>query len=71
MDGKREASFSVPVVVLRIANAVLPSAAVGALASRDLNVRQLLEARSSGSGYRATLNVRERGLTKKIVVSLE
>ena len=71
VDGKRETSFSVPVFVLRIAHAMLPGAALDALARRGLNVRQLVEAKRSGSSYTATLRVRERGVEKKVVVSLE
>ncbi len=71
VDGERETSFSVPAFILRIANAILPGAALDALGKRGLNVRQLVEAKRTGSSYTATLCVRERGVEKKVVVSLE
>lgn len=71
VDGKREKSFSVPVFVLRIANVILPGAALDSLAKRGLNVRQLVEAKRTGSSYTATMRVRECGVEKKVVVSLE
>jgi hypothetical protein len=71
VDGKREISFSVPVFILRIANLILPGAALDALATRGLNVRHLVQAKRRGSSYTATLRVRERGVEKKVVVSLE
>jgi hypothetical protein len=71
IDGKRATSFSVPVAVLRIAGAVLPGAALGSLARRGLNVRQLLEAKRTGASYTTTMSVRERGVWTEVVVSLK
>jgi hypothetical protein len=71
VDGRRETSFSLPVVVLRIANAVLPGAALEPLATRGLNVRQVMEAKRNGSSYTAKMDVRERGMGNEVVVSLE
>jgi hypothetical protein len=71
VDGKRDLSFSVPVFVLRIANVILPAAALDSMARRGLNVRQLVDAKRTGASYTATMRVRERGVEKKVVVSLE
>jgi hypothetical protein len=71
VDGRRETSFSVPLVVLRIASAVLPGTALGSLAKRGLNLRQLVDAKRTGSSYTTTMSVRERGVWTEVVVSLK
>lgn len=71
IDGKHETSFSVPPFFLRMASALLPESALGAMARHGINVREILDADARGIAYSATLDVREHGISKVIAVSLK
>ncbi|MDF3833398.1 hypothetical protein P3W85_10610 [Cupriavidus basilensis] len=70
VDGKHETSFSVPTSVLRVANTLLPESALGSLAGIGLDVREILAATDKGMAYETSIDVREHGISKTVVVSL-
>lgn len=70
IDGKHETSISVPAFVLGIARTLLPESALSSLASRGINVREILEAKHKRIPYTASVDVCEHGISKKVVVSL-
>jgi len=70
VHGQHETTLSVPLFAVRALNAVLPSSALGALGMNGIDVAEILKAKRLGAGYSTTLDVCERGVTKRIVVSL-
>ena len=70
IDGKHETSISVPAFVLGIARTLLPESALSSLANNGINVREIMEAKHKGIAYMASVDVCERGVSKKVVVSL-
>jgi len=70
VEGRYETSFKVPTSMLRLANRFLPGAALSALADRGLELQSILVAHARGETYTETFMVRERGVLKRIVVSL-
>jgi hypothetical protein len=70
IEGKHETSFSVPAFVLGAAKALLPESALTSLANKGINVREIMEAKHKGVAYTTSVNVREHGVSKKVVVSL-
>jgi len=66
----REQMFTVPIFVLRLAVWLLPASAVRALLQKGLDLRAILAASRSGSFYRCELEVREKQVEKRLVVSL-
>lgn len=70
IDGKHETSFNVPVFVLDIARALLPESALISMARRGINLREILDANDRGIAYAVSIEVRERGINKKILISL-
>lgn len=70
IDGKHETSFNVPIFVFDIARTLLPDSALISLAKSGINVREILAAKDRGIAYIASIDVREHGFCKKIVVSL-
>jgi hypothetical protein len=70
IGGQRQTSFSVPIFVLGMARTLLPESALSSLANSGINVREILEAKDKGIAYAASVDVREHGISKKVVVSL-
>ena len=70
IDGKYETSFSFPAIVLSMAKTLLPESALTSLAASGINVRDILEAKHKRMPYKATVDVCEHGINKKVVVSL-
>lgn len=70
IDGEHETSFSVPTFVLGIAGTLLPESALSSLEKNGINVREILDAKDRGIAYTASIDVREHGISKKILVTL-
>jgi hypothetical protein len=70
IGGQRETSFSVPAFIFGIAKTLLPESALSSLANSGINVRAILEAKDRGIAYAASVDIREHGISKKVVVSL-
>lgn len=70
VEGKHETSISVPAFILGIAKALLPGSALSSLATKGIDVQEIMDAKLKGVAYKRTVNVRERGVSKKVVVSL-
>lgn len=70
IEGKHETSFSVPIFVVRAAKALMPKSALASLEDQGINIREIMEAKSKGIAYARSINVREHGVSKKVVVSL-
>ena len=70
INGKHETTISVPTFLIGVAKTLFPESALTALASRGINVRAIAEAKSQGAAYSTSIDVREHGIDKKIVVSL-
>jgi len=70
IDGKHETTFSIPTFILRIAQILLPQSALIALEKRGINLQEIADAKKQGISYSTTLDVREKGIDKRIVISL-
>ena len=70
INGEHETSFNVPAFVFGLARTLLPESALYSLAKSGINVRAILEAKDKGVTYTASVDVCERGINKKVVVSL-
>lgn len=70
IDGKHETTFSIPTFFMGIMQTLLPKSAIIALEKRGINLQAIADAKKQGTGYSTTLNVREKGIDKKIVMSL-
>ncbi len=70
IDGKHETTFSIPTFLIRIVQTLLPQSAIIALEKRGINLQAIADAKKQGVSYSTTLNVREKGIDKKIVISL-
>jgi len=70
VEGRYDTSFKVPTSALRLAHRFLPGAALSALADRGLEIGTILRAHAGGEAYSVTFMIRERGISKRVVVSL-
>ncbi|PSJ62218.1 hypothetical protein C7I85_07850 [Mesorhizobium soli] len=70
IDGKRETAFTMPAFVLGLARAIMPKSALASLESQGLDLPGLLEAKRAGKPCTKSFHVSEKGVSKKIVVSL-
>lgn len=70
VDGQHDTRFSFPASLLSVASALLPQAALSALANKGLDVPGMLLARKQGVAYTASVNVVEKGIRKTVVVSV-
>ncbi|WP_196259575.1 hypothetical protein [Pelagibacterium limicola] len=66
-----EASYTVPAFLVRFADKVLPRAAISALAGQGIDIPAIAEARRKGNAYSRSFDVVERGISKRVFVSLE
>lgn len=70
IDGKHETTFTVPFFLLRLLNLLMPGTALRALTHKGINVAEILAAGHLRQPYSTAIHVRERGIDKKVVVSL-
>ena len=68
--GRPEMHFSFPSQLLGWATVVLPRSALASLAGRGIDVTALLRARKRGVRYSSAIDVLEKGVLKRVVVSL-
>jgi len=67
---KREISLNFPNIVVWMARNLLPNAAKIELAAKGISLPEIEEARKNGKSYQAELTVSERGIQKRVVVTL-
>ncbi|HSD39005.1 MAG TPA: hypothetical protein VLC92_15945 [Rhodocyclaceae bacterium] len=67
---KHETTISVPGFVASVCSVLLPESAHVALASHGIKLREVAEARRNGAPYSASVAVSERGVNKRVVISL-
>jgi hypothetical protein len=70
IGAQRETFFTIPIFVLGMAKTLLPESALSSLTNSCINLREILEAKDKGIACAASVDVRERGISKKVVVSL-
>ncbi|MHC1701831.1 MAG: hypothetical protein AB9900_12820 [Humidesulfovibrio sp.] len=68
--GRHERTMTVPAFLVGMAKALLPEAALVALAAKGIDVRAIAGAMRKGTVYSTSLDVREHGVDKRVVVSL-
>ncbi|MDP3427546.1 MAG: hypothetical protein Q8S17_09240 [Humidesulfovibrio sp.] len=68
--GRRERTITVPASLVGMAKALLPEAALVALAAKGIDIRAIAGAMRQGAAYSTSLDVREHGVDKRVVVSL-
>lgn len=68
--GKHTATIRVPCFVFRLASALLPHVAHRSLAARGIDLREIKRAIDSKTPYWVAFAVCERGINKRILISL-
>ncbi len=63
-------TIKVPLLMLRVATKLLPKKTLTALEAKGIDVKQIFQAETSGGTYRKAIEVRERGINKKIILSV-
>jgi hypothetical protein len=67
---KREQNLHFPNLVVWMARRLLPNAAQIRLAAKGISLPAIEEARKNGKSWQAELTVLERGIQKRVVVTL-
>lgn len=70
MTGVREKTITLPMFLLRIVMWMMPRSTLNDMAARGLDLRAAIEASRQGVFYRREFPIRERGVDKRLVVSL-
>lgn len=64
-------AFTVPGFAVQTLEKCLPESAVRALAARHIDLQAIVQAKQQGQPYRAELQVREEGVEKTVVITVE
>ena len=70
INEKREQSLHFPNLVVWMARRLLPNAAQTELAAKGISLPAIDEARKNGQSYQAELTILERGIEKRVIVTL-
>lgn len=70
IDGRHEKTIKAPAFFISLANRILPQSGHAKLLAQGINLREMALANQRGASYSTSFSVRERGVDKKIVISL-
>lgn len=70
INEKREQSLRFPNLVVWMARRLLPNAAQTELAAKGISLPAIDEARKNGQSYQTELTILERGIEKRVIVTL-
>ncbi|CAB3665268.1 MAG: hypothetical protein J0I68_00835 [Achromobacter sp.] len=70
IDGQHEKTIKAPAFLVSLASKMLPESGHSKLMAQGINLRAMAQAKRSGTAYSTSFSVRERGISKRIVVSL-
>jgi len=71
INEKHEKTLSVPVVLVDALSFILPQAGVSELQKHGIDLPALEQARRTNTPYTKTIEVKEGGVPKKLIISLE
>ncbi|WP_129212774.1 hypothetical protein [Crenobacter cavernae] len=69
-NDKREVTFKIPLLVIRVAAKLIPTKAKQALASEGININEIIEAAKSGEVTGTLLEVLDHKDNERIVISV-
>lgn len=71
IDGAPQETIKVPIFVLKILLKILPAKGNSLLADMSFDIGEIIEACGIGSKFIKTINVTEKGVEKKVVLSVK
>jgi hypothetical protein len=70
IDSKCTSTINVPLFVLGVANNLLPSSAISALAKKCIDLPAIILANKHHLSYSSSMKIKEHGIEKSIAISL-
>ncbi len=71
INGQSNSTINIPFFVVRTAKKLMPTSMLSALADKGIDLSAIIQANKSHMHYSSTLRVKEHGIEKVIVVSLQ
>ena len=71
IGSERDSSFTVPGPLIAVVVRLLPRAALTSLADRGIDLAAIAAALRSGNAYSSSVQVREQGVEKTVLASIE